>query len=64
MDVEIYSQTALIVKERLVEAVASLDADHWVWTPYYDRAENVTVDIGYNRIDCGSQNISLNCSSW
>jgi hypothetical protein len=28
LDVEIYSQTALIARERLVEAVASLDADH------------------------------------
>jgi hypothetical protein len=36
MGVEIYSQTALIVKEHLVKAVASLDEDHWVWAPYYD----------------------------
>jgi hypothetical protein len=63
MDVEIYSQTALIVKERLVEAVASLEAEHWVWNPYYDTAENVTLDIGYNNSDCDSRTSSLNCSS-
>ena len=63
LDVEIYSQTALIARERLVEAVASLDADHWIWTPYYDCEENVTVDIGYNYIVCGSRHSSLNCSS-
>jgi hypothetical protein len=36
MDVEIYSKTALIATESLVEAVALLDEDRWVWTPYYD----------------------------